>query len=569
MRVLMIALLGVASASLGESRVAGQGPPPPPDVTIDVAMRREVIDGALAALNEAYVFPDVAKQMDAAVRARQRRGEYDAITSARQFAQLLTDHLREVSHDRHLSVDAAPQGPPPLPPPAGALTQTLEERQRVQASRQNFEFVRVERLAGNVGYVELHGFMPPAVAGDTAAAAMTFVASSDAVIFDLRQNGGGDPAMVAFLTSYLFGPQPVHLNDFYSRTTNQTRQSWTLPFVPGRRLTDTDVYILTSARTFSGGEEFTYNLKHLKRATVVGETTAGGAHTVFGRRINSQFMIGVPSGRPINPVTRTNWEGVGVEPDVKVPADRALKVAHLLALEKQQQRLTSETPMLRNEVTTAIASVRNELGVEAAAIATGADPAPAAPASQASDDFETGTLAGWQIDRRGPGGWFVYTDGKKQPSSEFSDSGASFDVPEPPQGKFAAIALHNAPGRFILYRDVRLDGRYRLHLTVFYVNRGRFFSGATVSSRNAINDEQQYRIDILSATAPVDSMAKEHVLATLFEAKPGDPSRLAPTDLSLDLSPWSGRTVRLRLAVGENQAPLHAGVDNVRFARIE
>ena len=167
--------------------------------------------------------------MEAAIRARQRRGEYDAITSGRQFAQLLTDHLREVSHDWHLSVDAMPQGPPPPPPPPSAVPQTLEERQRAQAARQNFEFVRVERLAGNIGYVELRGFMPPAVAGETAAAAMTFVASADAVIFDLRQNGGGDPAMVAFLTSYLFGPRPVRLNDFYSRTTNQTRQSWTLP----------------------------------------------------------------------------------------------------------------------------------------------------------------------------------------------------------------------------------------------------------------------------------------------------------------------------------------------------
>src|SRR5687767_9034499 len=112
MRALMIALLVVASASVEDSRAAGQGPAPPPDLAIDVAMRREVIDGVLAALSEAYVSPPVAKQMDAAIRARQGRGDYDAITSARQFAQLLTDHLREVSHDRHLSVDLMPQGPP-------------------------------------------------------------------------------------------------------------------------------------------------------------------------------------------------------------------------------------------------------------------------------------------------------------------------------------------------------------------------------------------------------------------------------------------------------------------------
>ena len=260
------------------------------------------------------------------------------------------------------------QGPPPPPPPGGA--QTLEDRQRTILGRQNFGFARVERLAGNIGYLDLRGFMPPAVAGETATAAMTFLASTDAVIVDLRQNGGGDPMMVAFLTSYLFGSQPVHLNDFYSRTSNETRQSWTLPYVPGRRLTSKDVYILTSSRTFSGAEEFTYNLKHRKRAIVVGETTGGGAHTVGGRRINSRFMIAVPSGRPINPVTKTNWEGVGVEPDVKVSADKALQAAHLLALEKQQQALPADAPSLKSEVTTTIESVRLELGALATSIAT-------------------------------------------------------------------------------------------------------------------------------------------------------------------------------------------------------
>src|SRR5436309_12576418 len=176
--------------------------------------------------------------------------------------------------------------------------------------------------------------MAPAIAGETAAAAMTFLSTCEAVIFDLRQNGGGDPTMVAFLTSYLFGSQPVHLNDFFNRITGETRQSWTLAYVPGKRLTDKDAYVLTSARTFSGAEEFTYNLKHLRRASIVGETTGGGAHLVSGQRINDHFIIGVPSGRPINAVTKGDWEGTGVEPDAKVSAEDALKTAHLMALEK-------------------------------------------------------------------------------------------------------------------------------------------------------------------------------------------------------------------------------------------
>jgi retinol-binding protein 3 len=164
--------------------------------------------------------------------------------------------------------------------------------------------------------------------------------------------------MVAFITSYLFGPQPVHLNDFYDRPQNETRQSWTLPYVPGKRLTNKDVYILTISRTFSGAEEFIYNLKHLKRATVVGENTGGGAHLVDERQINDHFIIGVPSGRPINAVTKTDWEGVGVEPDVKVSAENALKTAHLMALEKQEKNLSADSPSLKAEIASTIQSLR-------------------------------------------------------------------------------------------------------------------------------------------------------------------------------------------------------------------
>ena len=546
---------------------AAQGPPQPPDATIDAATRNEVIDGALKALNDAYVSPEIARKMEEAIRSRQQRREYDAVTSGRQLAQMLTDHLREVSHDRHLSVNFMPQGPPPIGPPQPGGGQTLEERQRTILGRQNFGFARVERLAGNIGYVDLRGFMPPAVAGETATAAMTFLASSDAVIFDLRQNGGGDPSMVAFLTSYLFGTQPVHLNDFYSRVSNETRQSWTLPYVPGARLTDKDVYILTSARTFSGAEEFTYNLKNLKRAIVVGETTGGGAHTVSGRRINSRFSIAVPSGQPINAVTGANWEGVGVEPDVKVSADDALKAAHFMALEKQRQALPPDAAGLRNEVARTIETVRAELGAAVSSIEA-FESRRSVPASKASEDFESGTLANWIVDRRGPGGWYAYTNGKTTPDPARNDPAFPFDIPDPPQGKAAAVTEENGPGRFILYRDVALDGRYRLRMTIFYVNAGTF-SAAPTSSRNTITEEQQYRIDLVSPAAPLDSVARDHVLATIFEAKPGDPPRRQPTEVTFDLSPWNGQTVRLRLAVGENQAPLRAGVDDIRFERIE
>jgi C-terminal processing protease CtpA/Prc len=162
---------------------------------------------------------------------------------------------------------------------------------------------------------------------------MGFVAHTDALIFDLRQNGGGDPAMVTFIASYLFD-KPTHLNDLYNRKEDSTQQFWTLSYVPGERLAKQPVFVLTSKRTFSGAEEFCYDLKNQKRATIVGETTGGGAHPVGGHPVADYFMVGVPFAKAINPITKTNWEGTGVEPDVKVSAADALTTAEKLAAEK-------------------------------------------------------------------------------------------------------------------------------------------------------------------------------------------------------------------------------------------
>src|ERR1041385_3540561 len=162
---------------------------------------------------------------------------------------------------------------------------------------------------------------------------MGFVAHTDAIIFDLRQNGGGQPAMVTLIASYLFD-KPTHLIDIYNRKEDTTTQNWTLSYLPGPRLTKQPVFVLTSKRTFSGAEEFTYNLKNLKRATIIGETTGGGAHPVSPHRIDAHFMIGVPFARAINPISKTNWEGAGVEPDVKVDAADALQKAEQLAAAK-------------------------------------------------------------------------------------------------------------------------------------------------------------------------------------------------------------------------------------------
>lgn len=205
---------------------------------------------------------------------------------------------------------------------------------------------RIEMLPNNIGYLRLDFFADPMACGRTAAAAISFLANTDAVIFDLRDNSGGDPRMVAMMLTYLFD-KPVHLNDFYDRTDNKTTEYWTLRYVPGLRLGKKPAYVLTSSRTFSGAEEFAYDLKNLRRATVVGETTAGAAHAVSPHPAGDHFTVFVPNARIISPVTNRDWEGTGVSPDVPTSADDALEAAARLAEEKIQQTTGSETSTAR------------------------------------------------------------------------------------------------------------------------------------------------------------------------------------------------------------------------------
>jgi C-terminal processing protease CtpA/Prc len=311
-------------------------------MSIDAAARAAVIDGLVRLLNENYVFPETAAKMEKALRDHQGKKDYDNITSAASFAETLTSHLQEISHDKHLRVRYSSR---PLPPETPNHQPSPEEDAQFREflRTMNCGFEKVERLPGNVGYLDFRQFAPPGICAETAATAMNFLANADALIIDLRRNGGGDPAMVAFISSYLFDSEPVHLNDLYFRQDNSTQQWWTLPYVPGKRYgASKPVYVLTAHRTFSGAEEFTYNLKNLKRSTTIGETTGGGANPGDGRRITEHFGVFVPTGRAINPITKTNWEGTGVKPDIEVPADKALKVAHLAAMKKVIETVTDE-----------------------------------------------------------------------------------------------------------------------------------------------------------------------------------------------------------------------------------
>jgi hypothetical protein len=304
---------------------------PTPDV-IDTTAHTEVVRSLSEKLRAYYVYPDVAEEICGHLQKHHDDADYADLTEGELFALALTLHLQEVSHDEHLWVRWHPE---PLPDDDRALRHNQEwmaEREQ-EARLDNYGLYKAERLPGNVGYLDIHYFHRPAWGGDTAVAAMSFLANVSALIIDLRRCTGGYPGMIALIGSYLLGEESVHLDSIYWREEDVTQQYWTLPYVPGKRFGDIPVFVLISKGTFSAGEGFAYDLRSRRRATLVGEKTDGGAHPGASYRLHPHFEVFIPVGRAINPVTGANWEGCGVIPDVSVPQERAFTVAYNLALQ--------------------------------------------------------------------------------------------------------------------------------------------------------------------------------------------------------------------------------------------
>lgn len=331
-----LALLATLAAAAGVAvspSFAGHRGPPQKDMAVDAATRTAVVDTLIADLDRYYVFPDQAKQFGAYLRSRQESGAYESVTSAEKFADLLTRDLQSVGKDGHLEVRYDADGFPELgqdgKPSAESQAHDLDAEKR-----HNYGIENVDRLHCNIGYLDLHAFADPERVKGRFAAAMSLLGDTRALIIDLRQNHGGEPESVALLASYLFDTR-TRLNDIYDRETDRTAPMWTRETVDGPRYGGArKVYLVTSSDTFSAGEDFSYALKNLKRATLVGETTGGGAHPGQPRRLAEHFAAFVPSGRSISPITHTDWEGVGVAPDVKASAKSALDVARALALKE-------------------------------------------------------------------------------------------------------------------------------------------------------------------------------------------------------------------------------------------
>jgi hypothetical protein len=277
--------------------------------------RQRVIDTIISNLKHSYFDSAVAQQMAEVLATRQRCGDYEPATDDKTFAHLLTAQLRDVSHDMHLEI---------LYSPAASEPSAEEFSRRLAAlQKDNCSFKKVQIFPHNIGYVRLDAFLEPSVCGSTAVAAMTSLNNTDALIFDLRNNHGGTAEMVSLISSYLFD----HPEYMFDPRRVPTPQSWTSSPVPGSKLASKPVFILTSPATISAAEQFTYDLKMLKRATIVGETTAGAAHAGVWHRIDDQFAMAIPENRAVNPYFQSDWEATGIRPDIAVPASAALQTA--------------------------------------------------------------------------------------------------------------------------------------------------------------------------------------------------------------------------------------------------
>lgn len=305
--------------------------------TVDGAERERAIH-RINELVQQYYFPKrKISDISGYLNQRLSSGAYDAIGEERAFASALNNDLRTASDDPHLRVAYDPED---------AVPSRISEEERSSrhvsghVAEANFGFAGAEWLPGNVGFLDIRAFVPLKFSSATATAAMTFVANTDALIIDLRQNAGGDPETIAFLTSYLFDKK-TRLTDIELRD-DKTFESWTQEKVSGLKFGGKkSVFVLTSHRTGSGGEQFAYNLQAVKRAVVVGDSTLGQAHFTLRKRIDDRFSISIPNGEAKSPITQTNWDGVGVLANVKVPQRQAVETAYRLALDELIREETS------------------------------------------------------------------------------------------------------------------------------------------------------------------------------------------------------------------------------------
>ena len=307
------------------------------DYVVSESDQRAVIEKIADHLRQDYVDPEVGAGAADALEADLQSGKFADVRDGQTFANALSARLHSLTGDGHLNIDFSIEALDPSAPTEESFG--AAEMERYYGAHLNFGVETVGRLDGNVGYLDLRVFAPIEMGAKTVTAAMNVVAHTDALVIDLRENGGGIGGMADLVASYLFDGERRPLTGVYDRPTDTLTQRYTQPHVPGLRFGgEKPVYVLISKKTFSAAEALAYNLQALKRATVVGEVSGGGAHPFEYLPIHQHFVLWSVTAKSVNPVTGSNWQGVGVQPDIQVPGDRALEAAleHLTAAKSPQ-----------------------------------------------------------------------------------------------------------------------------------------------------------------------------------------------------------------------------------------
>ncbi len=288
---------------------------------------QRIIDTCLSAFRLHYIYPDAVGQMEKYIQKRVAEGDYDNLPDLEKLTERIKNDLRKISGDRHIWVDVMDNLP---------VTEAASEEAIIEEKKQNnFGFVKLEILPGNIGYLRLDGFTDLKYARETAIHAMGMLANCNAIILDLRDNHGGHENMVHFIASYFF-EEKTQLNSLYFREADSLVEGWTDPGIPGQKLIHQALILLTSQNTASGAESFAYTMKNYRRATIVGERTRGAAHwKECFQYPDLDIFLEIPVARPINPVTQKGWEGDGVAPDIEINSENALDKAYKLALEQR------------------------------------------------------------------------------------------------------------------------------------------------------------------------------------------------------------------------------------------
>jgi tetratricopeptide (TPR) repeat protein len=325
-------------------------------LTLTSEEKEIAIEKVASLLSRFYVYPEIAEKMISHIKSQHQSGFFNKITDPTEFANALTKELRTICDDKHLALFIG-SNPDQQTSEERVLRRTLDNLYR---ERNNYGINKLEILQGNIGYMNIRTALYFDQVKEIIDNSLRFLSKTDVLIFDLRENGGGDPQYMAYLFSYLF-EKPTQLSSIYFRDRDKTYDFWTSEKVVGKKMADIPVFVLTSKNTFSAAESFAYDLQTYKRATIVGENTKGGANPASSWVVYKDLRISIPLGRAINPLTKTNWEGKGVKPDIEVTADSALAIAHKEALtitnkclEEKKKRITESFGQFNSDISNAV-----------------------------------------------------------------------------------------------------------------------------------------------------------------------------------------------------------------------